>query len=86
MMPTQQELEEMAKDYEQMDRERIEEVCRELMKTELFEGLVAQEELRLIKEGSTVVVPHDIEHARAMFKVACFYLSQYDLDFKLNME
>ena len=80
-MPTQRELEEMERDYLQMDRERVEEI----MKDELFEGLVAKEELRLLNEGHTIVVPKDLEHARAMFKMACFYLSQYDVDFKLKM-
>ena len=84
-MPTQRELEEMERDYLQMDRERVEEICREIMKDELFEGLVAKEELRLLNEGHTIVVPKDLEHARAMFKMACFYLSQYDVDFKLKM-
>ena len=85
-MPTQRELEEMEQDYLQMDRDRIKEICHEIMKDELFEGMVAKEELRLLKEGHTIVVPTDIEHARAMFKMACFYLSQYDIDFKLKME
>ena len=85
-MPTQRELEEMARDYEQMDREHVEQICREIMKDELFEGMVAKEELRLLKEGHTIVVPTDIEHARAMFKMASFYLSQYDKDFKLEMK
>ena len=85
-MPTQRELEEMAQDYLQMEKEQVESICREVMKDELFEGMVAQEELRLIREGHTIVVPHDVEHARAMFKMACFYLSQHDKDFKLTME
>jgi len=85
-MPTQRELEEMARDYEQMDREHVEQICREIMKDELFEGMVAQEELRLMREGHTIVIPKDIEHARAMFKMASFYLSQYDKDFKLEMK
>ena len=85
-MPTQRELEEMAQDYLQMEKEQVESICREVMKDELFEGMVAQEELRLMREGHTIVVPHDVEHARAMFKMACFYLSQYDKDFKLTME
>jgi hypothetical protein len=84
-MVTQRELEEMAQDYERMDRERIEEVCREIMKDELFDGMVAQEELRLLKEGHTMLIPHDVEHARAMFKMACFYLKQYDKDFSLDL-
>lgn len=86
MTPTLQELKEMANDYEQMDRENIEKICREFMKDEHFEGLVAKEELRLLREGAIVVVPTDLEHARAMFKMSCFYLSQYDIDFKLKME
>lgn len=69
-MPTELELEQMALDYEQMDQE----------------GKLAREELRLLKEGYTVLVPHDVDHARAMFKMACFYLSQNDKDFKLRME
>ncbi len=85
-MPTQRELEEMARDYDQMEREHIEQICREFMKDELFEGMVAKEELRLLKEGYTMLVPHDVGHARAMFKMACFYLSQNDKEFKLKME
>ena len=83
-MPTPRELEEMAQDYLQMEREQVEQICRELMKDELFEGMVAKDELRLLKEGHTIIVPHDIEHARSMFKLACFYLSQHDIDFKLQ--
>ena len=85
-MPTQRELEEMAEDYLQMDKDRVREICHEIMKDELFEAMVAKEELRLLKEGNTMLIPHDVEHARAMFKMACFYLSQYDKDFKLKME
>lgn len=69
-MPTQRELEEMQNDFEQMD----------------LEGQLAKEELRLLKEGHTMLIPYDIEHARSMFKMACFYLSQNDKDFKLQME
>ena len=85
-MPTQRELEEMAQDYEQMNREQVEQICREYMKDKIFEGMVAQEELRLLKEGYTMLVPHDVEHARAMFKLASFYLSQHDKEFNLKME
>ena len=85
-MPTQRELEEMARDYEQMDREHVQSICREIMKDELFEGMVAQEELRLMREGHIMVVPHDVEHARAMFKMASFYLSQYDKEFTLQVK
>jgi len=85
-MPTQRELEEMEQDYLQMEREQIEQICREYIKDKIFEGMVAQEELRLLKEGATMLVPHDVEHARAMFKMACFYLNQYDPTFNLKHE
>lgn len=85
-MPTQRELEEMERDFIQMEKDQVRAICHEVMKDELFEAMVAKEELRLLKEGSTMIVPHDVEHARAMFKMACFYLSQYDKDFKLKME
>jgi len=84
-MPTEQELEEMARDYTQMDREHVESICREIMKDELFEGLVAIEELRQLREGERIIVPHNIEHAQTMFKLACFYLTQHDPEFKLRM-
>lgn len=85
-MPTQRELEEMEQDYINMDRDRVREICHEIMKDELFEAMVAKEELRLMREGHTIVVPKDVEHARAMFKMASFYLSQYDKEFKLEMK
>ena len=85
-MYSQKELDDMEQDFIQMDRDRVEQICREIMKDELFEGLVAKEELRLMREGHTIVVPCDVEHARAMFKMACFYLSQYDTEFKLEMK
>jgi len=85
-MPTQRELEEMARDFEQMDREHIESICREVMKDELFEGMVAREELRLLRTGEAVLIPHDVEHARALFRMACFYLTQYDSTFELKHE
>lgn len=69
-MPTERELQEMAQDYEQMD----------------IDGQAAKVELRLLQEGRTIVVPKDVEHAQAMFKMACFYLSQYDENFNLKME
>ena len=85
-MPTKRELEEMEQDLLQMEREQVESICREVMKDELFEGMVAIEELRLMREGHVMVVPHDVEHARAMFKMASFYLSQNDKEFTLKME
>jgi hypothetical protein len=55
-----------------------------------YEELEAQsvadyEELRRLRSGEIIVVPKDIEHARAMFKMACFYLTQYDNEFTLEM-
>jgi hypothetical protein len=85
-MPTQRELEEMEQDFIQMERDQVRAICHEVMKDDLFEGMIAKEELRLLKEGHTMLVPHDVEHARDMFKMACFYLSQYDKEFKLKME
>lgn len=85
-MLTAQELEDMERDYIQMDRDRVEEICHEVMREQLLDYETVKEELRLMREGHTIVVPKDVEHARAMFKMACFYLSQYDEDFKLKME
>lgn len=63
------ELMEMARDYE-----ALEEVA-----------LHDAEELRQLRAGKRIVVPVDIEHARAMFKLACFYLKEYDKDFELDL-
>ena len=79
-----QELVEMEQDFINMDRDRVRQICHEIMKDELFEGMVAKEELKLLKEGHTVLLPHDVEHARSMFKVASFYLSQNDPAFTLK--
>ena len=48
------------------------------------EGMVAKEELKLLKEGHTVLMPRDVEHAHIMLRVASFYLSQNDPSFKLK--
>ena len=85
-MPTQRELEEMEQDFIYMEHDKVRTICQEIMKDELFEAMVAKEELRLLKEGHTVLMPHNIEHARSMFKISCFYLSQNDKDFNLKME
>ena len=44
------------------------------------------EELRQLRTGEAVVVPCDIEHARSMFKMASFYLSQHDTTFALTVK
>jgi hypothetical protein len=64
------ELMEMAQDYEAMERQALQDA----------------EELRQLREGERIIVPHDIEHARTMFKLASFYLSQHDPEFTLKME
>lgn len=59
------ELMEMARDYELMEQQAAQDA----------------EELRQLREGERIIVPHDIEHARAMFKLASYYLSQHDKEF-----
>jgi hypothetical protein len=64
------ELMEMARDYEAMEKVALQDA----------------EDLRRLRSGELVVTPNDIEHARAMFKLASFYLSQHDKEFNLTME
>jgi hypothetical protein len=49
------------------------------------QSVADHEELRKLRAGEIIVVPNDLEHARAMFKIACFYLTQYDTEFTLEM-
>jgi hypothetical protein len=69
MLYNELELMEMARDYEAMEQQALQDA----------------EELRQLREGERIVVPHDIEHARTMFKLACFYLKQHDPKFELEM-
>jgi len=62
------ELMEMARDYEAMERQAVEDA----------------EELRRLREGLLVIMPKDVEHARAMFKLASYYLTQHDPSFGLT--
>ena len=64
------ELIEMARDYEAMERQALQDA----------------EELRQLRDGERIIVPVDIEHARTMFKLASYYLSQHDKEFTLTME
>ena len=64
------ELIEMARDYEAIERQSIQDA----------------EELRQLREGERIIVPVDVEHARTMFKLSSFYLSQHDKEFNLTME
>ena len=50
------------------------------------QALQDAEELRQLRAGERIIVPIDIEHARTMFKLASFYLSQHDKEFNLTME
>lgn len=84
-MLTAQELEDMERDYIQMDRDRVEEICNEVMREQLFDYEMIKEELRQLREGERIIVPHNIEHAQSMFKLACFYLTQHDPEFKLRI-
>jgi len=68
--PSPQELQQMEQDFEERDR----------LITETTETL------RQLRSGEIVIIPNNIEHARAMFKVACFYLSQHDKDFGLKSD
>ena len=70
MLYNEIELMEMARYYEAMEAVALQDA----------------EELRQLREGERIVVPYDIEHARTMFKLASFYLSQHDKEFKLTME
>lgn len=63
------ELMEMAQDYEAMEQVALQDA----------------EELRQLREGERIIVPHNVEHARTMFKLASFYLSQHDEEFTLEM-
>jgi hypothetical protein len=60
---------DMARDYEAMERQAVQDA----------------EELRRLRSGELVTCPCDLEHARAMFKMACFYLSQHDPKFELEL-
>ena len=60
---------EMARDYEAMEHQALQDA----------------EELRQLRNGERIIVPTDLEHARTMFKLACFYLKQHDPEFELEM-
>jgi hypothetical protein len=63
------ELMEMTRDYEAMERVALQDA----------------EELRQLREGERIIVPVDMEHARTMFKLASFYLSQHDKEFDIDL-
>lgn len=69
MMYNEIELIEMARDYEAMERAALQDA----------------EELRQLRDGERIIVPHDLEHARTMFKLASIYLKQHDPKFELDL-
>ena len=75
-MPTARELEEMERDFVQMDRERVEQICTEVMKERLFDYERIKEELRRLQSGESVVIPADMDHARFMLRMAQYYISE----------
>ncbi len=79
-MPTQRELEEMEQDFIQMDREKVEQICFEVMKERLFDYERIKEELRQLKSGESVVIPVDMDHARFMLRMAQYYISENHKD------
>jgi len=79
-MPTQRELEEMERDFVQMDRERAEQICFEVMKERLHNYETMKEELRLLKSGASVIIPVDMDHARFMLRMAQYYISEHHKD------
>ena len=73
-MLTASEMQEMEQDFLQMDREKVEQICLEVMRERLFDYEVIKEELRQINAGERVVLPKDKEHAKFMLIIAMNYL------------
>jgi hypothetical protein len=61
----------------------------ELMAQDLAEmeqqALADKQELDQLRQGLRIVVPVDLEHARTMFKLSCYYLKQHDPEFNLDL-
>ena len=70
----------MERDFIQMDREKVEQICFEVMKDRLYNYEDMKEELRRIKSGESVVIPVDMDHARFMLRMAQFYISENHKD------
>ena len=73
-MLTQQEIDDMERDYIQMDRDRVEQICMEVMKERLFDYELIKAELDSINNGDRVVLPKNKEHAKMMLIIAMNYL------------
>jgi len=64
------EYQQMARDLDAMERQAVQD----------------SEELRQLRAGERIIVPVDVEHARTMFKLATYYLSQHDKEFTLELK
>jgi len=64
------EYQQMARDLDAMERQAVQDA----------------EELRQLRAGERIIVPVDVEHARTMFKLATYYLSQHDKEFTLELK
>lgn len=73
-MLTMNEMQEMERDFLQMDREKVEQICLEVMRERLFNYEEIKEELRQLNAGERVVLPKDKEHAKFMLIIAMNYL------------
>jgi hypothetical protein len=73
-MLTTEELREMEQDLIQMDRDRVEQICMDVLKERLFDYEHIKEELRQINNGERVVLPKDKEHAKFMLIISMNYL------------
>ena len=73
-MLTASEMQEMEQDLLQMDRDRVEQICMEVMRERLFDYEHIKEELRQLNDGDRVVLPKNKEHAKFMLIIAMNYL------------
>ena len=74
------EYEEMERDFIQMDRDKVEQICFEVMKERLYNYEDMKEELRRLKSGESVILPVNMEHARFMLLIAKHYISEHHKD------
>jgi hypothetical protein len=74
------EYEEMERDFVQMERDKVEQICFEVMKERLYNYESMKEELRLLKSGESVVLPVNMDHARFMLLIAQHYISENHKD------
>jgi len=73
-MLTENEMREMEQDFLRMDREKVEQICMDVMKERLFDYELIKAELDALNSGQRVVLPKDKEHAKFMLIIAMNYL------------